>query len=126
MAPFIQPRFPILSLSNVHPITSASLSFHHYNLQIPHLVKSKILFILYQCLCNRTLLKKIIMLPILTLNSCQTNLSVTLLQGIFPIQELNWGLPYCRQILYQLRYQGSPCYPAILLYSPTLLICSLL
>ena len=31
-----------------------------------------------------------------------------LLQGIFPTQELNPGLLHCRQILYQLSYQGSP------------------
>ena len=31
-----------------------------------------------------------------------------LLQGIFPTQGLNPGLLYCRQILYQLSYQGSP------------------
>ena len=31
-----------------------------------------------------------------------------LLQGIFLTQELNWGLLHCRQILYQLKYQGSP------------------
>ena len=30
-----------------------------------------------------------------------------LLQGIFPRQGLNPGLPHCRQILYQLSYQGS-------------------
>ena len=30
------------------------------------------------------------------------------LQGIFPIQESNPGLLHCRQILYQLSYQGSP------------------
>ena len=30
-----------------------------------------------------------------------------LLQGIFPTQELNPGLPNCRQILYWLNYQGS-------------------
>ena len=30
------------------------------------------------------------------------------LQGIFPTQELNSGLPHCGPILYQLRYQGSP------------------
>ena len=30
-----------------------------------------------------------------------------LLQGIFPIQESNLGLLHCRQILYQLSYQGS-------------------
>ena len=31
-----------------------------------------------------------------------------LLQGIFPIQEWNLGLLYCRQILYHLSHQGSP------------------
>ena len=31
-----------------------------------------------------------------------------LLQGIFPIQGLNPGLPHCRKILYQLSHQGSP------------------
>ena len=34
--------------------------------------------------------------------------SLSLLQQIFPIQELNQGLLHCRQILYQLSYQGSP------------------
>ena len=33
--------------------------------------------------------------------------SLFLFQGIFPTQELNRGLPHCRQILYQLSYQGS-------------------
>ena len=28
--------------------------------------------------------------------------SLSLFQGIFPPQELNWGLLHCRQILYQL------------------------
>ena len=32
--------------------------------------------------------------------------SCSLLQGIFPIQGLNRGLLHCRQILYQLSYQG--------------------
>ena len=31
-----------------------------------------------------------------------------LLQGIFPAQGLNPGLPHCRQILYQLSQKGSP------------------
>ena len=31
-----------------------------------------------------------------------------LLQGIFPTQESNPGLPHCRRILYHLRHQGSP------------------
>ena len=31
-----------------------------------------------------------------------------LLQGIFPTQGSNPGLPHCRQILYQLSHQGSP------------------
>ena len=32
--------------------------------------------------------------------------SLSLLQGIFPIQGSNSGLPHCRQILYQLSYKG--------------------
>ena len=34
--------------------------------------------------------------------------SLSLLQRIFPTQELNQGLLHCRQILYQLSYLGSP------------------
>ena len=34
--------------------------------------------------------------------------SHSLLQGIFLTQESQWGLLHCRQILYQLSYQGSP------------------
>ena len=34
--------------------------------------------------------------------------SLSLLQGIFPTQGSNTGLPHCRQILYQLSHQGSP------------------
>ena len=34
--------------------------------------------------------------------------SHSLLQGIFPTQESNRGLLHCRQIHYQLSYQGSP------------------
>ena len=34
--------------------------------------------------------------------------SLSLLQEIFPIQESNWGLLHCRQILYQLSYEASP------------------
>ena len=33
--------------------------------------------------------------------------SHSLLQGIFPIQEVNLGLPHCRQILYHLSHQGK-------------------
>ena len=32
--------------------------------------------------------------------------SLSLRQGIFPTQELNWGLLHCRRILYQLSYLG--------------------
>ena len=32
-----------------------------------------------------------------------------LLQGIFPTQGSNPGLPHCRRILYHLSHQGSPC-----------------
>ena len=34
--------------------------------------------------------------------------SLSLLQGIFPTQGWNPGLPHCTQILYQLNHQGSP------------------
>ena len=43
--------------------------------------------------------------------------SLSLLQQIFPPQELNQGLLHCRQILYQLSYQGSP-HVLINLYKP--------
>ena len=33
--------------------------------------------------------------------------SLSLLQGIFPTQGLNPGLPHCRRIFYQLSHQGS-------------------
>ena len=33
--------------------------------------------------------------------------SLSPLQGVFPTQELNQGLLHCRQIVYQLNYQGS-------------------
>ena len=32
---------------------------------------------------------------------------LSFLQGIFPTQQLEWGLLHCRRILYQLSYQGS-------------------
>ena len=34
--------------------------------------------------------------------------SLSLLQGIFPTQGSNPGLPHCRRTLYQMSYQGSP------------------
>ena len=34
--------------------------------------------------------------------------SLSLHQGVFPIQGLNPGLPHCRWILYQLSHKGSP------------------
>ena len=34
--------------------------------------------------------------------------SLFFLQGIFPTQESNPGLPHCRRILYQLSHKGSP------------------
>jgi len=34
--------------------------------------------------------------------------SLSLLQGVFPTQGSNPGLPHCRQILYQLSHKGSP------------------
>ena len=43
--------------------------------------------------------------------------SLSLLQGNFPIQGSNPGLPHCRQLLYQLNYQGSPQYNEVGFYS---------
>ena len=37
-----------------------------------------------------------------------------LLQGIFPTQGSNRGLPHCRQILYNLSHQGNPVFIAAL------------
>ena len=34
--------------------------------------------------------------------------SLSLLQGIFPTQGLNLGLPHCQRIVYQLSHNGSP------------------
>ena len=36
--------------------------------------------------------------------------SLSILQGIFPIEKSNQGLLHCRQVLYQLSNQGSPAY----------------
>ena len=41
----------------------------------------------------------------------------SLLQQIFPTQELNQGPLHCRQILYQLSYEGSPQRKQILIKS---------
>ena len=40
--------------------------------------------------------------------------SLSLLQGIFPTQGSNLGLPHCRWILYQLSHQGSPVFIRVL------------
>ena len=40
--------------------------------------------------------------------------SLSFLQGIFPTQGSNPGLPHCRQILYQLSHKGSPGYLKLL------------
>ena len=38
--------------------------------------------------------------------------SLSLLPGVFLTQELNQDLLHCRQILYQLSYEGSPLNPS--------------
>ena len=43
-----------------------------------------------------------------------------LLQGIFPTQGLNLGLPYCRLSFYHLSYQGNPQGPIVFLNQPSL------
>ena len=42
--------------------------------------------------------------------------SLSLLQGIFPTQGSNPGLPHCRRILYQLSHKGSPRIPVWVAY----------
>ena len=42
--------------------------------------------------------------------------SLSLLQGIFPTQELNPGLPHCRHTLYQLSHKGSPVYVCVSMF----------
>ena len=42
--------------------------------------------------------------------------NLSLLQQIFLTQESNWGLLHCRQILYQLSYQGRPIIWAFILF----------
>ena len=44
----------------------------------------------------------------------------SLLQGIFPTQEMNPGLLHCRRILYQLSYEGSPRYSQTWLHIVTI------
>ena len=41
--------------------------------------------------------------------------SLSLLQGIFPTQELNWGLLHCRQIFLPAELPGKPMYSSNLL-----------
>ena len=43
--------------------------------------------------------------------------SCSVLQGIFPTQGSNPGLPHCRRILYCLSHQGSPCFADWAFYS---------
>ena len=44
--------------------------------------------------------------------------SLSLLQGIFPIQGSNPGLLHCRQILYKLSHKGSPSPKFRMAYRP--------
>ena len=43
--------------------------------------------------------------------------SLSLLQGVFPTQGLNSGLPHCRWVLCQLSHKGSPRIPEWIAYS---------
>ena len=47
--------------------------------------------------------------------------SLSLLQGIFPAQGSNPGLPHGRWILYQLSYQGSPRFLVKVMFLRTLI-----
>ena len=50
--------------------------------------------------------------------------SLSLLQGIFPTQGSNPGLPHCRQILYQLSHKGSPTLHHLLWKSQVVEFCT--
>ena len=72
------------------------------------------------CMCGCQLLSCGQLLASPWTAACQASLSVgfswrdaevgcySLLQGIFPTQESNLGLPHYRKILYRLSHQGSP------------------
>ena len=47
--------------------------------------------------------------------------SPSLLQGIFPTQGSNSGLPHCRRILYSLSHQGSPVNLVNISQTPTMM-----
>ena len=49
--------------------------------------------------------------------------SLSLLQGTFPTQGLNPGLPHCRRILYQLSHQGSPYVRTLWMLASIIIIC---
>ena len=51
--------------------------------------------------------------------------SLSLLQGIFPTQELNQGLLHCRRILYQRSYQGSLPSNSCVIWCKLLIYCNL-
>ena len=62
------------------------------------------------CLCCVFLCSMCSLFPFSLFIVCFLNvfLCLSLLQGIFPKQGLNPGLPHCRRILYQLSHKGSP------------------
>ena len=47
---------------------------------------------------------------------------LSLLQGIFPTQGSNPGLPYCRRVVYQLSHQGNPQSIYLPIYLPIYLL----
>ena len=50
--------------------------------------------------------------------------SLSILHGIFPTQESNWGLLHCRRILYQLSYVEQRAWQMQLLVKPLNSLCS--
>ena len=79
--------------------------------------KSKVIVDCYWAVLSRSVTSRLFATPWAI--DCQAPLSMelsvkntgvgshSLLQGIFPTQELNLGLPHWRQILYHLSHQGS-------------------
>ena len=87
------------------------VSFHYFLLYFLHLVAQSCSTLCDPMLQEDSLPSKS---PGKSMNTGVVSLSLP--QGIFLTQESNQDLLYCKQILYQLSYQGSPLYSLDLTY----------
>ena len=87
------------------------VSFHYFLLYFLHLIAQSCSTLCDPMLQEDSLPSKS---PGKSMNTRVVSLSLP--QGIFLTQESNQDLLYCKQILYQLSYQGSPLYSLDLTY----------